>query len=89
MGDEEGLNRLDCDKSEIERILQKAYKILNQSKGLLIIHPKAHEQLSQKDKDFLKDNFSIILSSCIEPTEVYVSKDASLLNYPVDYWEEM
>lgn len=54
-----------------------------------MIHPKTHEKLSQKDKDFLKDNFSIILSSCIEPTEVYVSKDASLLNYPIDYWEEV
>lgn len=54
-----------------------------------MIHPKTHEQLSQKDKDFLKDNFSIIFSSCIEPTEVYVSKDASLLNYPIDYWGEV
>lgn len=75
--------------NEIERILQKAYKILNQSKGLLMIHPKTHEQLSQKDKDFLKDNFSIILSSCVEPTEIYISKAASLSNYPIEYWEEV
>lgn len=89
MGDEEGLNPPNCDKSEIERILQQTYKFLNQPKRLLIIHPKTHEQLSQKEKDFLSDNFSVILYSDIKPTEMYVSTSEFSPNYPIEYWEEI
>ena len=50
---------------------------------------KPNEQLSQKDKDFLSDNFSVALCSCVEPTEIYISKAASLLNPTIDYLEEV
>lgn len=82
-------NCSDCSKSEIEQVLQKADRLLNRPKRLLIIHPKTHEQLSQKDKDFLSDNFSVVLYSCIEPTEMYVSTSEFSPNYPIEYWEEV
>ena len=31
----------------------------------------------------------ILIYSCIEPTEVYISEAASLLNPTIDYWEEV
>ena len=71
--------------NEIERILQPVYKFFNRPKRLLIIHPKTHEQLSQKDRDFLSDNFSVMLYSCIEPTEMYVSTSEFSPNYPIEY----
>lgn len=79
------MNRPDYDKSEIKQILQKIHKLLNRPKKLLIIHPKTHEQLSQIDRDFLSDNFSVILYSHIEPTEIYVSTSEVSLDCPIDY----
>ena len=35
------------------------------------------------------DNFSIMLYSCIEPTEMYVSTSEFSPNPTIDYWEEV
>ena len=82
-------NCSDYIKGEIERILQQAHRLLNRPKKLLIIHPKTHEQLSQKDRDFLSDNFSVMLYSCMKPIEMYVSTSEFSPNYPIEYWEEV
>lgn len=74
--------------NEIERALQQTHRLLNRPKKLLIIHPKTHEQLSQKDRDFLSDNFSVVLYSCIKPTEAYVGSSDFLVECPIDSWEK-
>lgn len=50
---------------------------------------KTHEQLSQKGRDFLLDDFSIMLYSCIEHTRMYVSASEFSPSPTIDYWEEV
>ena len=50
---------------------------------------KTHEQLSQNGRDFLSDNFSVALYSCIEPTRMYVSASEFSPNPTIDYLEEV
>ena len=50
---------------------------------------KTHEQLPQKDRDFLSDNFSVALCSCAEPTRMYVSTSEFSPNPTIDYWGEV
>ena len=54
-----------------------------------MIHPDTYNKFTDSQKEFLKTQGQVLLSSCIEPTKIYISKAVSLLNYPIDYWEEV
>lgn len=85
MGDEEGLNGL----AEMDKILKIVLKSIEESRRVYMIHPDTYNKFTDSQKEFLKTQGQVLLSSCIEPTKIYISKAVSLLNYPIDYWEEV
>lgn len=68
--------------------MDEILKIIERNQKVYIIHPDIYNKLFDWQKKALEMQGKIFLCSCIEPTEIYVSKDASLLKPTIDYWEE-
>lgn len=69
--------------------MDEILKIIEKYQRIYIIHPDTYNKFTDSQKKFLETQGKIFLCSCIEPTEIYISKDASLLNPTIDYWEKV
>lgn len=68
--------------------MDEILKIIEKYQRIYIIHPDTYNKLTDEQKKFFETQGKIFLCSHIEPTEIYVSKDASLLKPTIDCWEE-
>lgn len=73
----------------MDKILKTVLKSIAESQRVYMIHPDTYNKFTDWQKEFLKTQGQVILSSCVEPTEIYISKATSLFNPTIDYWEEM
>lgn len=75
--------------AEMDKILKIVLKSIEESRRVYMIHPDTYNKFTDSQKEFLKTQGQVLLSSCVEPTKIYISKVASLSNYPIEYWEEV
>ena len=73
----------------LKTVLKSILKSIKESRRVYMIHPDTYNKFTDWQKEFLKTQGQVVLSSCVEPTEIYISKAASLSNPIIDYWEEV
>lgn len=70
-------------------MMDEILKIIKRNRKVYIIHPDTYNKFTDWQKNFLETQGEIFLCSYVEPTEIYISKAASLLNPTIDCWEEV
>lgn len=69
--------------------MDEILKTIERNQKVYIIHPDTYNKFTDWQKKFLETQGKIFLCSCVEPTEIYISKADSLLNPTIDYWEKV